>query len=314
MLKKLVFSNYSDRDLPQDQWDRIKDICENMCLVSPGNTAKELHDAEGLFLKLGATADRELIEAAPNLRVIGMLGTGYGRIDIDFARSKDISVFNVADYATDAVAEFLLGTLINHQRELPRALANIQQGDYTESNFTGTQLRNKTLGIIGLGDIGMRVADIATNGFSMNVLYWSKNRKIESETDRIRFAEIDDLLSESDFVSLHLALTPETEGFLSSERLKLLRQDALLINTAPMELIDLQAVEKLIKMNKISLILDHPDEMLPEDVQRLNRFDKCIIYPPIGYTTVEATNKKQSIFVDNIVAIAKNSVPPNQVN
>ena len=314
MFKKLVFQGFSVEDLPKSEWDRIADVCKNVCRVATDEMPGALEGADGLFVKLGATVDKKLIDLDPNLRVIGMFGTGYGRIDVEYAREKKIPVFNIADYATDGVAEFVFATLLSYLRELPRALSNADSGDYSEASFTGTELRDKTLGILGLGNIGSRVAEIASNGFAMNVLYWSRERKADRETERIQYTEVEKLLSDSDYVSLHLALTPETESFLSSKRLGLLRSQAVLINTAPMELLDLAATEKLIADGTVSLILDHSDEMRPEDVQRLDRYSNCVVYPPIAYTTIEATSQKQTIFVNNIIAADKGGTLPNQVN
>jgi phosphoglycerate dehydrogenase-like enzyme len=314
MLKKAIFQGFCKTDLSQEEWKRIAAICEQTHTVSPDKVSDLVKDADGLFVKLGTKIDRRFIDSAPRLKVIGMFGTGYGRIDAAYARERNIAVFNVADYATRSVAEFVFAALLNDARHLPRALTQSAAGDYSDASFMGTQLFGKSIGIIGLGSIGACVAKMAADGFGMNVLYWSQKRKKDQETKHIRYAEINTVLSNSDYVSLHLALAPGTETFMSAARIDMLRAGTVLINTAPMELLDLKAVEVRLAKNHLSLILDHSDEMPAADLQRLSRYTNCTIYPPIAYTTREASTRKQSIFVDNIVAAATGREIPNRVN
>ncbi len=277
------------------------------------DVSKELASADCLLVKLGAVVDRVMIDNSPALRYVGMYGTGYGRIDTKYAAAKKITVCNIPGYSTEAVAELVFGILLEHMRELERAKRQAREGNYSEATFTGHDLKGKVLGVIGLGRIGSRVAEIGLRGFGMQVRYWSRTRKSKYEKIGAKYQNAERLLGESDFISLHLALNEETKAFLNEIKIKAIRPGAIVINLAPMELLDIDALENRLKAGDISFILDHSDELTSEQAKQLSKYSNCIMYPPIGYTTVESTVAKQTIFVDNIENFLRGK-PTNKVN
>ena len=162
-----------------------------------------------------------------------------------------------------------------------------------------------------MGRIGGRIAELAL-AFGAKVSYWSKNRKRDAEAKGIQYQEIETLLSESDFISINLALNKETEGLMNATRLNKIKHGAILINLAPNELIDFIALEKKLAQSDITYIADHTDEMSGELLKTLSKYKNCILYPPIGYQTKEATMLKQEIFVGNIEKFLKGN-PVNKV-
>jgi lactate dehydrogenase-like 2-hydroxyacid dehydrogenase len=270
---------------------------------------KHLKDADCLILKLGMGADKALIDSMPKLKYIGMYGTGFGRIDVAYAKKKGIIVCNIAGYATDGVAEFVFAVLLEYLREITRAKIQAQAGNYSEASYTGTEIKGKSFGVIGLGRIGGRVAELAASGFGANVAYWSHKKK----NTKMKYVEIDALLKKSDIITLHMSFNPETKGFLNAKRIAMIKPGAIVINTAPMELVDVVALEKRLKKGDLTFILDHSDELDQAVAQRLSKFENCILYPPIAYTTNEATNLKQNIFVSNLENFLKGK-PTNKVN
>ncbi len=164
-----------------------------------------------------------------------------------------------------------------------------------------------------MGRIGQRVAKIAHAGFEARVSYWSRSRKKNLERSGVSFKNIDTLLKECDVVSINLAYVPQTKGFLTSQRIKLIKPGAVVVNVAPMELVDITALAARLKMKDITFILDHSDELSPDEAKMLALYKNCIMYPPIGYITKEATQTKLSMFVDNIENYLKGS-PTNKVN
>ena len=161
---------------------------------------------------------------------------------------------------------------------------------------------------MGLGTIGKRVAELA-QGFNADVRYWSREKKDVP----FKFEETDDLIAKSDFLSINLAYTEELKGFLNAERFQSLKKDAVVINTAPMDLIDINALAIRLEKNDITFILDHSDEMSKEDLDKVTKFPNCIIYPPIAYISEEAKKNKQEIFIENIENFLNNK-PSNVVN
>lgn len=314
MFEKVVLHNYREDDLAPEYWARIDKIAKRKVFPA-GDSAltSELADADCLLLKLGFGADRATIDAAPKLRYIGMLGTGVGRIDLRYAATKNIAVCNIQGYTTPGVAEFVFAALLAHLRDLHRAAAQAKAGNYSEATFTGSVIDGKAFGVIGLGRIGLRVAQMASQGFGARVLYWSRTRKSQWERPLLTYADVDQVLSKSDILSLHLEYNPETKNFLNADRLRRLRSGAVLINTAPMEIIDLDALEARLRRSELTFILDHSDELSAEDARRLSEYSNCRLYPPIAYTTVEATAGKQGMFVSNMESFLQGR-PTNKVN
>lgn len=313
--KKILMLGYTKGDLGQLQEKRLSNLGQEIVMLPKENKdiAKQLLDTDCLLVKLGATVDKAMISSAPKLKYIGMLGTGFGRIDTKYASSKGITVCNIAGYSTEGVAELAFGLLLEHIREVERAKAQARNGDYSEATFQGYEIANKNFGVIGLGRIGGRIAEIALNGFGANVCYWSKNRKKRQEKKGIHYKAINDLLQESDFLSLNLAFTPETEHFLNKEKIQQIKSGAVVINLAPMELVDISALSERLKKKDIVFILDHSDELSKEEAKKLSQYKNCVMYPPIGYITKEATQAKLSMFVNNLENFLKET-PTNKVN
>ncbi len=302
IFKKIILIGYAPSDLEQKEWQRIKNFSQEALLLPKDAQGmnNNLKDTDCLLVKLGATIDKQMIDTTPMLKYIGMLGTGYGRIDTEYAAKKGITVCNIAGYSKEGVAEFAFGVLIEQIREIVRARLQAANGDYSEATFTGTELKGKNFGVIGLGNIGNRIAEIANKGFHANVSYWSRHRKKDTEKNGIKYEDVNKLLANSDFVSLNLAYVPETKEFIDEQKIRLIKHGAIVLNLAPMELIDIDALEKRLKKGDITFILDHTDELSFKQVTQLAKYKNCIMYPPIGYVTKEAKAAKIVMFVDNM--------------
>lgn len=310
MFAKMLFLNFEESNLKPEYWKRINSITKEKVLLKTDSSdvKKHLKGADCLLLNLGMGADKAVIDSMPKLKYIGMYGTGFGRIDAAYAAKKGITVCNIAGYATEGVAEFVFAALLEYLREVTRAKIQAKAGNYSESTYTGTEIKGKTFGVIGLGRIGGRVAELAKE-FGANVAYWSHKRK----NTGIKYMGVETLLKTSDIISLHMSFNPETKEFLNAKQIAIIKPGALVINTAPMELVDVPGLQKRLKKGDMTFILDHSDELDPAIAKRLSKFTNCILYPPIGYTTREATNAKQDIFVGNLENFLK-AKPTNKVN
>lgn len=315
MFTKMLFLNFEKCNLKPEYWKRVDSITKQKVLLKADDPEvnKHLKNTDCLLLRLGMGADRALIDTMPRLKYIGMYGTGFGRIDTTYAQKKGVTVCNVAGYATEGVAEFVFAALLEHLREITRAKIQAAASKYSEASYTGTEIKGKTVGIIGLGRIGQRVAEVASKGFGANVIYWSNKQKKTAEREGVKYTEIGKLLKTSDIISLHMSFNPQTKGFLNAKRTAMIKPGAMVINTAPMELVDIGALEKRLEKDDITFILDHSDELDPVVAKRLSKYNNCILYPPIAYTTREATNLKQKIFVSNLENFLKGK-PTNKVN
>ncbi len=177
--------------MEEDYWHKLNSITDEKTMLpyDDASVDENLKETDCLLVKLGAKVTPKIIDNAPNLKYVGMYGTGVGGIDLKYAASKGITVCNIADYATEGVAEFTIGSILEYLRELERAKTQARNNDYSEAGFTGIEIRNKTFGIVGLGNIGKRTAEIAI-GFGSKVSYWSKNRKSDSERKGIVYKEL----------------------------------------------------------------------------------------------------------------------------
>lgn len=312
--KYILLLGYSKDSFSEEEWRRFDSLCEKkeFAMAEDPQLDKYLSDADCLLVKLGAAVDQKMIDAAPNLKYIGMLGTGYGRIDTRYATQKNITVCNIAGYSTEGVAELAFGLILEHIREISRAKEQAKNGNYSESGFRGYEIKGKKFGVIGLGRIGRRIAEIA-QGFGAEVSYWSANRKQEAEKNGIQYQKIENLLSGSDFISLNLAFNPETQNFLDSKKMMLIKSDAVMINLAPMELVEISSLEEKLKNKTFTFILDHSDELGADQARQLAQYENCIMYPPVGYITKESTIAKTKMFIDNLANFLSGK-PTNKVN
>ncbi|VVB59662.1 Glyoxylate reductase [uncultured archaeon] len=312
--KKIVTIGISESSLDANYWKTIDSLAEKRISLPKDSpeVKKQLEDADCILAGFGVKIDKNIIDISHELKFIGMLGTGYGNIDADHARTKNIAVTNVPGYAAEAVAELVFGMILENIRELEKAKKKAREGNYSDSGYKSSEIRGKVFGIFGLGRIGSRAAEIAS-GFGADVRYWSRNRKKELEAKGITYEDADALIPKCDFLSLHFSQTKDTENFLNEKRMQKIKNGAIVINTAPMELVNIDALEKRLKEDNVTFILDHSDEMKEDDLKRLSKYKNCIIYPPIGYITKEARIAKQDIFVKNIENFLKGS-PTNRVN
>lgn len=294
--KKILVTGFSRENLDENIWDKINKLTDR--IVFQPETGIDC-----LFSRFNKV-DKQLIDSLSGLKYIGLLATGTGTVDLEYAKKKGIVVCNVPGYATESVAEWVFGLILDHLRNLEKAKQTARSGDFSGDGFSATEIKGKKFGIIGLGRIGQRVAEIA-QGFGANVVYWSRNRK-----KGFKYEALDTLVKTCDFISLHTLTTKETEEILDVTKIK---PGALVVNVCGMEQVNILALEKRLAKNDITFILDHPDEMKPEDVNRLAKFPNCIVYPPIGFITKEARVLKQEIFISNLESFLKGK-PTNVVN
>ncbi|MET1159887.1 MAG: D-2-hydroxyacid dehydrogenase [Thermoprotei archaeon] len=251
-------------------------------------------DVDALIVRSKPLVTRRVIEAANKLKIIVRAGVGLDNIDLDAAKEKGIEVANVPEAATNSVAELAIGLMISVLRKIAYADRMMRQGKWVKKESMGFELRGKTLGIIGMGRIGRAVARIAYHGFGMKILYYDvyrAPREFEEEV-RARYVDLETLLRESDIVSIHVPLTPETKHLINEERLKLMKKNAILINTARGAVVNTNALIKALKEGWIAGAgLDvYEEEPLPPD-HPLLKLDNVVLTPHIGASTYEAQER-----------------------
>jgi lactate dehydrogenase-like 2-hydroxyacid dehydrogenase len=176
--KKAVLLNITEAMLDREYWQKLDELVENKVLVSADdpNLTAELADADCLLIIWGTKVDKAMMDSAPKLKYIGALATAYGGVDLDYAKSKDIVVTNIPGYATESVAEFVIAALLEHVRGLGKGLQAAKKGDFAGAGISARELKASKFGVIGLGEIGNRVAELA-NGFGAKVSYYNRSEK-----------------------------------------------------------------------------------------------------------------------------------------
>jgi D-3-phosphoglycerate dehydrogenase / 2-oxoglutarate reductase len=234
----------------------------------------------------------ELLARAPHLRVIARAGIGVDTIDVPAATRRGIAVMNAPGANTVSAAEHAMALLLALVRQIPGAAAAMRKGEWDRKRFEGTELRGKTIGIVGLGRIGGHVAQIA-RAFGMTVVahdpYMPTTRAAELQ---VKVLPLDDLLRTADVVTMHVALTDETRHLINAARLALMKPSAVLINTARGELVDEVALAEALTAKKIrgAAIDVFAQEPLPADAP-LRTIDRVILTPHLAASTAEAQER-----------------------
>lgn len=274
----------------------------------------------GVLSLLSDRIDREVFEAAgPALKVISNFAVGTNNIDIAEATERGIAVGNTPDVLTDATADIAVALLLAAARRLKPAAQAVTNGSWKTwepLGWIGFDLADKTLGIVGMGRIGQAVARRLHGGWGMRILYTARASK--SQLDRelgARRVELPELLSSSDFVSVHVPLTPETTGMIDREALERMKANALLVNTSRGEVIDQSALIDALSSARIGgagLDVCSP-EPLPTDSPLL-KLENCLVLPHIGSATVAARNAMAERAAHNLLAGIQGRPLPFPVN
>lgn len=315
-LSQLVIARGTHETLSRAIWSRLQGTAAEVVLVDANDPAafrSSLEAADGVILQLGMLADRAFFDCAPNLRYLGMYGTGYGRIDLGVATDRGVTVTNVAGYCTESVAELVIGAALMVYRDLEFEHQRGLRDDFNDTQSPGRDLAALRIGVVGAGLIGRRVVEILSLGFGSRVSYWNRTRRPEIESSTVRFLELADLLKTSDLVSVHLAGNAGTQRLLNSELVAMLPAGSLLISTSPNEVVDLDAVLARCRSGSLRFVMDHADELVDSTRAILLTTPNIILLPPIGYATREVVQRKEEVLVENLESFLAGS-PRNQVN
>ncbi len=261
----------------------------------------------------------EIINQLNKLKFIGVLATGYNVVDISAASQKGIIVSNVPGYGTESVAQFTFALILELCHRVQRHSDSVFEGkwvrsiDFSYSETPLLALAGKTLGLIGFGDIGQKVADIAA-AFDMSIIVNSRTRKEQTRQTNLKWVDLDELLAESDIVSLHCPLLPETHGLINLNRLSLMKESAFLINTARGPLIAEDDLALALGQGMIAgAALDVLSSEPPSIDNPLLSAPNCIITPHIAWATRDARANLMQIAVRNLAEFIQGR-PVNIVN
>lgn len=279
---------------------------------------REASQCHALITLLTDTIDAEVMDAAPHLRVISNMAVGYDNIDVAAASHRGILVTNTPGVLAPTTADFAFALLMAAARRLVEADRYTRRGRWQTwgpSTFLGQDVHGATLGIVGLGGVGLEMAKRG-RALGMRVIYHSRTRKPELERRwRITYTPLDTLLAEADFVSLHVPLTAETHHLIGRRELARMKPTAVLINTARGPVVDQQALYHALKEGTIAaaaLDVTDPEPIAPDDP--LLRLDNVIITPHIASASAATRHRMADMAVRNVITALRGRLPRHAVN
>ena len=247
-----------------------------------------------------------MIDRATQCKIIARVGVGLDNIDVDAAKAKNIRVINAVEGAMNAVAELVLGLMLSMAREIPRADREIRNGKWLKKELMGIELSGKYLGIVGLGNIGKRLAKLA-RGLNMNIIGFDVMPIADDFARDVGLikADIDTLLSSADFISFHVPLTDTTHHLVNAKRISTMKKSAYIINTSRGEIIDEDALYDALKEGKIAGVALDVFEKEPAVGNKLTTLSNVICTPHIGAQTKEAQALAANVIGEKIIMILR---------
>lgn len=294
-------------------------------------------EAEVISVFVTSEVTREMIEKMPKLRLIACRSTGFNNIDLDATKENDVTVVNVPTYGNETVAEFAFTMLLALTRKLP-AILDAEHEQFSPEDLTGSDLHGKVFGVIGTGHIGQKSLKIA-NGFSMKTIAYDAfpNEELEGEIG-FNYVELDEVLTQSDVVSLHVPLLPSTHHIMNHENLGKMKKGAILINTARGELVDSKALVEFLANDHLGgaaidvvegeSLLNHSEELNillgrtnsrgtmqhSVEISVLKEMPNVIISPHNAYNTTEAIARINGTTAQNIIDFWYDKTPNKVVS
>ncbi len=295
---------------------------------------KPFSDFEVISVFIYSKVDKIILSKLKKLKAVVTRSTGFEHIDLKTCKKNKIKVYNVPDYGQNTVAEHTFALILSLSRKINRAYNRTIKGNFSFEDLEGFDLKGKTLGIVGMGSIGKHVARIG-NGFEMNVIAYDpyENKKLESEFN-FRYAKLNELLKNSDIVTLHCPYTKKTHHIINPKNIKLMKKNALLINTARGGLVDTDALVKALSTKSIGgagLDVLEGELLIKEEAQLLSSnfpkgklenlledhilltFNNVIITPHMAFYSAEALQRILDISLEDIKCVIENKMCKGEI-
>lgn len=291
--------------LEEEHIKKLQSIGDLEVFENPPKTAEELKERikEADIVIVGwSDLTKNVMDSAKRLKIVSIWATTCHYADLEAAKERGIMVTHIPGYAMEAVAEHTFALLLAAIRKLSLADKHVRNGGFDWRPFGGIELYGKTLGIIGTGSIGCRVAEIA-KAFKMRTLGYDKYPNVKrAEEIGMKYVDLYTLLKESDFITLHVTLTSETERLIGKKEIEAMKKGVVLINTSQGKVVDEKALVDALKSGKMSFAgLDVFGEEPPAKDNSLFKLDNTILSPHVGFHTTEAAKRCTDICIENVV-------------
>lgn len=319
-MKLVVLDGYEAN--PGDlSWDWMKELVDEVVIYDSSEQSEVVERAKDadILVTNKKLLTKEVLSQLPKLKYISTLATGFNMIDTEYARERGILASNIPAYSTDGVSQLVFALLLEITNNVALHNDTVKDGEWTKSKHFCywktplTELSGKTMGIVGFGKIGAAVAQIA-NGFKMNVIAYSPNTRSYDGYGKVDFVSLDEVIKNSDVISLHCPLNKETEGLVNLEFLKKMKKSAYLINTSRGAVI---VEEDLKKALDEGIIAGAGVDVLSVEPAKADNpllsCDKCIITPHLAWASFESRSRLMDTLMKNIKGFLE-GMPVNLVN
>lgn len=295
------------KDFLKNQIETLKKVGELVFIEkTPNYKDKVFTDGEEKIIAVSPeVVDRKFsndtISNIPNIKAICLSTTGFSWVDEEFTKKRNIILTNVPKYSTESVAEYAISLMLNIAKKLPLIVKNEWKIDYDRQQ--GWEIKGKTMGIIGLGTIGTRIAELG-KAMGMNVIYWSRKNKNKKFT----YKTLDKILKESDFIFPCLLRNKETNGMLNKQKLSKIKKGSFIVSITGDDIFDLESALQLVNDGKLNGIAFESEEHSMKEFE-----GNVLVTPPVAWFTKEALEENMRIWVETIISCIKNK-PKNVVN
>lgn len=311
-MKILVADSINEKGI-----ENLKKTCEVVVdtNITPEELLNTINEYEGIIVRSRTKVTREVIEKADKLQIIARAGVGVDNIDLDAATEKGIMVVNSPESTSITVAEHTMGLLLSLARKISIADKSVKEGKWEKKKFMGLELKNKTLGVIGMGRIGSQVVK-RCKAFEMDTVVYDPYLPQEIANEMgVELGSLENLLTKADFITIHVPLTPETKHLISTNEFKMMKDTAFITNCARGGIIDEEALYEALKNNVIGgAALDVYEEEPPAEDSKLFELDNIVLTPHIAASTKEAQRDAAIIVADEIIELNKGEKPQNILN
>ncbi|MEX0917298.1 MAG: D-glycerate dehydrogenase [Candidatus Paceibacterota bacterium] len=291
-------------------------VSEKDGVLTKEELIKELkkNEYDAVLCLLTDAVDGEIFDAVPTAKIFANYAVGFNNVDLDAAKERGVIITNTPDVLTDTVAEHTIALMLSITSRIAEGDRFVRAGKYNgwaPMMLLGTDMKGKTLGILGAGRIGSRVASIAHKGLGMSIIYYDvkKSEELEGDVGATFKSEIEEVLKEADVVSVHVPLLDSTHHLLNEERLSLVKESAYLINSSRGPVIDEGALVEALKAKKIKGAALDVFENEPELAPGLSGLENVVVTPHIASATEETRGEMAEIAADNIIAVLSGKEP-----
>ena len=298
-LQRTLFVGIDYDHFSKEQDKKVFSMCPERLFMEKLSLIEEVEDINALIVQYDTKIGSGVIDFFPNLEYVGVAATSIEKIDLEYAKKKNITVTNVPSYSNTAISEFVFGALLAQIRNLPQSLKNVSADNFNPEDLSGWELKDKTFGILGLGNIGKSIADIAL-GMGMKVIYNSRSRKEDYEARGCEFMSQEELFAKSDVLGLFFEVNELTRGLIKPSHIQSFEGKVIfsILHTDIFQ--DFNSLLPYLEKHSKTLVQTYFNTISDIHRNMMKKSKSVELYPSIAVSTKEAKERRDTILIENI--------------